>query len=225
MTLLPRDTNALRNRPVPEKPGRRERRSAETREKIFRSALELFATRGFLATRVEDITEAADVGKGAFYNYFPSKEHLLAAFGELQRRRIEQAIAVAQEGRRPVKKVLKELLHRLSEEPGRSPALFRSMLFAILSSEAVRETVLRNLELSLKRLEELLAIGQQRGEIRRDRPASEIARVLQRSSFGAMLFWALRPVAPLAEQLGATFDLFWYGIAGAPAASLQERRR
>ncbi len=30
------------------------------------------------ATRVEDITESADVGKGAFYNYFESKDALVA---------------------------------------------------------------------------------------------------------------------------------------------------
>ncbi len=209
---------------TPPRLGRRERRRRETRERLFRAALRLFAERGFTATTVEDITEAADVGKGAFYNYFPSKEHLLAAFGELQRRRIEQALAVAREGRQPMEKVLKELVHSLSEEPGRTPALLRTILFAILSSEAVRETVLQNLELGRQRLEELLAIGQQRGEIRSDRPASELSRVLQRSAFGTMLFWALRPVAPLAEQQGITFGVFWSGIVRAPKASLKERR-
>ena len=37
-----------------------------TRERIFRAALKLFAERGVLAVTVEDITEAADVGKGEF---------------------------------------------------------------------------------------------------------------------------------------------------------------
>ncbi|HLJ42079.1 MAG TPA: TetR family transcriptional regulator, partial [Candidatus Acidoferrales bacterium] len=53
--------------------GRRERRRTETRERIFRAALDLFAERGFMETTVEDITEAADVGKGTFFNYFPTK--------------------------------------------------------------------------------------------------------------------------------------------------------
>ena len=46
----------------------------ETRERLFRAALDLFARKGFTETTVEDITEAADVGKGTFFNYFPSKE-------------------------------------------------------------------------------------------------------------------------------------------------------
>jgi AcrR family transcriptional regulator len=36
------------------------------------------AERGLYAARIEDITERADLGKGAFYNYFDSKEALIA---------------------------------------------------------------------------------------------------------------------------------------------------
>ncbi len=57
--------------------GRRQRRAAETRLRLFRCALQLFAQRGFPNVTVEDITEAADVGKGTFFNYFESKDHVL----------------------------------------------------------------------------------------------------------------------------------------------------
>ena len=48
----------------------------------FSRALGLFAERGFMETTVEDVTEAADVGKGTFFNYFPTKEHVLATYGQ-----------------------------------------------------------------------------------------------------------------------------------------------
>jgi len=58
-----------------------ERRRAATREKLVNTALALFATHGIYDATVEDITEAADVGKGTFYQHFPSKtviiHHLL----------------------------------------------------------------------------------------------------------------------------------------------------
>jgi AcrR family transcriptional regulator len=38
----------------------------------------LVAERGIYGTRIEDITERADVGKGVFYNYFETKEALIA---------------------------------------------------------------------------------------------------------------------------------------------------
>jgi AcrR family transcriptional regulator len=65
-------------------PDRRQRRSADIRERLFRAALKLFAEKGFAETTVEDITNAADVGKGTFFNYFPSKDHILIAFSEMQ---------------------------------------------------------------------------------------------------------------------------------------------
>src|SRR5271157_4056974 len=68
----------------PPRPGRRERRSTETRERLYRAALRLFAERGFQETTVEDITEAADVGKGTFFNYFATKEHVLGVMAEIQ---------------------------------------------------------------------------------------------------------------------------------------------
>ena len=57
--------------------GRRDRKAAETRLRLFRCAVRLFAERGFTNVTVEDITEAADVGKGTFFNYFESKDHVV----------------------------------------------------------------------------------------------------------------------------------------------------
>lgn len=60
-------------------PDRRVRRRERTRRSLLDAASELIATRGLEETRVEDITQAADLGKGAFYNYFDSKETLVSA--------------------------------------------------------------------------------------------------------------------------------------------------
>lgn len=58
--------------------GRRERKKEMTRQALLRAAIALFGDRGFDGTRIEDITERVDLAKGAFYNYFDSKETLLA---------------------------------------------------------------------------------------------------------------------------------------------------
>src|SRR5213080_4647486 len=86
-----RASGAKRKPPVPPS-DRRQRRSAEIRERLFRAALNLFAKKGFAETTVEDITEAADVGKGTFFNYFPSKDHILLAFSDVQLAKLEQSI-------------------------------------------------------------------------------------------------------------------------------------
>lgn len=56
------------------KEGRRERKRRQTRERIESAALRLFLDRGFEATTIEDITEAADVSKRSFFDYFPAKK-------------------------------------------------------------------------------------------------------------------------------------------------------
>src|SRR5262249_61791052 len=79
-------------RPLSAPGDRRQRRSAEIRERLFRAALALFAKKGFSETTVEDITNAADVGKGTFFNYFPSKDHILIAFSDMQIAKLEDAV-------------------------------------------------------------------------------------------------------------------------------------
>src|SRR5580658_3819224 len=86
--------------------GRRERHRAEIRERLFRAALRLFAERGYLQTTVEDITEAADVGKWTFFNYFPTKEHVLERYGEERVEAVGCALKKARTGDESVLAVL-----------------------------------------------------------------------------------------------------------------------
>ena len=58
--------------------GRRERRRQETRERLFQSAMRLLSERDYTEVTVEMITEAADVGKGTFFNYFLTKEAVIS---------------------------------------------------------------------------------------------------------------------------------------------------
>lgn len=199
--------------PSPQATGdRRARRQADTRERLFRTAIKLFAERGFFETTVEDITEAADVGKGTFFNYFPSKEHVLQAFGEIQRGKIEAAVIEARAGKTSFATLFQRLGEALLEEPGRSPAFMRSVMIANLSSESVRQHLCDNLALGRKKLAELLALGQERGEVRRDIEPAELARGIQESFFGAMLFWCMHGGTDLKSWYEPLFRLVWSGL-------------
>lgn len=58
-------------------------KSAATRERIFVAAVTLFAERGYAATTMRGIADAAETAVGLAYRYFPSKD---AIVGELYRR-------------------------------------------------------------------------------------------------------------------------------------------
>src|SRR5215510_5504038 len=148
-------------------PDRRQRRSAEIRERLFRAALNQFAKKGFTETTVEDITEAADVGKGTFFNYYPNKNHILIAFGEMQLAKLEAAIAEVRRTNEPIPEFLRSLGVRMTQEPARNPEIMRALLQAFLSTTPVREAML-DLHKRVQALHtELIRLGQEQGEIRK----------------------------------------------------------
>ena len=60
-------------------PNRQMRRRETTRAKLLDAAKALFARQGVDSTRIQEITDEADVGFGSFYNHFASKEALIEA--------------------------------------------------------------------------------------------------------------------------------------------------
>ena len=192
---------------------RRRRRSAAIRERLFRASLELFAQKGFAETTVEDITEAADVGKGTFFNYFPSKDHILLAFVEMQLGKLEAAIEMARQTDEPMPEFLRSLGIRMSQEPTRNPAIIRALLQAYLSTTPVREAMM-DLQKRMHGLHTLMIqLGQDRGEIRSDLPAAEIAHVFRQTIFGTLLIWSLYGDATLHSRMENAFNLLWSGLA------------
>ena len=57
-------------------PSRTEVRQRQTRLRLRQVAHDLIAAQGVDATTIQAITEAADIGFGTFYNYYPTKEAL-----------------------------------------------------------------------------------------------------------------------------------------------------
>jgi AcrR family transcriptional regulator len=194
-------------------PDRRQRRSAETRERLFRAALGLFARKGFAETTVEDITNAADVGKGTFFNYFPSKEHLLIAFGDMQIGKLQAAVESMRHSKEPMQAFLRSLSVRMTEEPARAPDVVRAILQANLSSSSVRGVMKEKHARAEGLLTELVQIGQDRGEFRRDLPALELAQVFRQMTFGTLLLWSVYGDASLPERIHTALDVLWMGLA------------
>jgi len=193
--------------------GRRQRRAAETRLRLFRCALQLFAERGFPNVTVEDITEAADVGKGTFFNYFESKGHVLGVMAEIQLGKVREALTLAESGKQTIHSVLHRLFLRVAEEPGRSPDLARALISSFLASEAVRRLIDRNMSEGRKLVAQVVAAGQQRGEIDPHLKKERVAIQLQQAFMGTLLLWSLHGKPALERRVEESFQHFWRAIA------------
>jgi AcrR family transcriptional regulator len=198
---------------------RRERQSLERRERLFRAALDLFARKGFAETTVEDITNAADLGKGTFFNYFPSKEHIFLAFGEMQLAKLKAAFEDMRSANVPVPVFMRSLGARMTQEPIRNPAIIRILLKAFLTDSPVRESVvdLQNRVIAIHT--EIIRLGQERGEIRDDLPPEVLAHVFRQTVFGTLLIWSLYGDATLLSRIEDAFEVLWTGLAPRNASS------
>jgi AcrR family transcriptional regulator len=88
----------------------RERKRQRTRAAIVAAAVKLFQTRGYDATTVADIAEAAEIAPRTFFSYFASKDAVL--FPDVDARVAAAADAVA--ARRPEDRPADLLLRALS---------------------------------------------------------------------------------------------------------------
>ena len=59
---------------------RRERKKQDRIRQVRDLALELFVEKGFNAVTVDEIAEAADIGRASFFNYFPTKDAVLRSY-------------------------------------------------------------------------------------------------------------------------------------------------
>ena len=78
-------------------PSRRDRRKLATRQALIDATHDLLASRSIDGLSVDEIAMRADIAKGTFYNYFPDKDALAREVASDMRKRIENAIARANE--------------------------------------------------------------------------------------------------------------------------------
>jgi NADH dehydrogenase len=163
---------------------RRERKKRETRQRLLECAWQQFLEKGYDEATVEDITEAADVAKGTFFNYFATKE---AVLDELALWRLDQlgqqirADADAPSTGKPLTAVarIKRMVCALAGEFFPASDLPRHLLLARISAPIKHQSAHRLGSIT----RELVEQGQQAGEIRADIDADLIARLLMTSVF------------------------------------------
>ncbi len=82
-------------------------RQKARQEEVYTAAARLFATKGYHATRVQDIAEELGILKGSLYYYFSSKEDLLVKITEGKIEELHEAVQkIVDTGYSPTQKLI-----------------------------------------------------------------------------------------------------------------------
>ncbi|MGD9885845.1 TetR/AcrR family transcriptional regulator [Reyranella sp.] len=190
--------------------GGRTRRPEVRGPEIARAALDLFVTKGFAATKLEDVARAAGVSKGLPYLYFKNKEELfkaviVEAIGEPLLRANDMVDAF--DG--PTTDLLRELVAKFREF-AESPlgGVIKLILAEAGNFPDVARFYCSNFDLHGRELfAKVLRRGIARGEFR---PVDDIemSAILLAQPLAMHSVW-LRSLAPHDESLPADSDRFY----------------
>ncbi|MEM6104895.1 TetR family transcriptional regulator C-terminal domain-containing protein [Mycobacterium sp. 050272] len=165
----------------------------DVRRRLLAAGLELVHARGFAASGVKDITDAAGVPKGSFYAYFPSKEAFAATILDHYWSDIETRLLPILNGEGLAQQRITRFFHALADEHESGEFLLGCLVGNLSlelagSSEPVRAELARILQRWDTALTACVRSGQDgTGDIRPDLDAAELASLLIESWEGAAL--------------------------------------
>jgi AcrR family transcriptional regulator len=193
---------------MPETLTRTQKRQKETKERIFRAAVKLFIKKGFENTTVSEITEAADIGKGTFFTYFPTKEAVFGQVGELMMELMTVASDEGINNKQPIAVILKNIITAPAEWHEENKRITQQMIRSNYSTEVDTPNKRRLFDLLMK----LIRIGQESGELSADVNAQDAVIVLAGTYFTVLAFWAVTENSSLQERLSSAVDIILKGL-------------
>lgn len=121
----------------------RQTRSRQMVAAIEQAAAEMFARHGYAGTTTNKVAERAGVSVGSLYQYFPSKDSLLAVLWERHHSQIHQIVGECmiqlQNPAVPLEDTLRELIHRLLELHRADPDLTRALSSIVLQESSLAD--------------------------------------------------------------------------------------
>ena len=186
---------------------------AEHRRRLLDAAAAEFATKGFDGARVDDISLAAGLGKGTIYNYFESKQEVFREVVLAWFTRITETLEPVPEDapiRDQLLSVLQADMRVSSEIEDFARVMYREALRPDRDEAAA---LLPAVDPSDEAIEAAITRGQQAGEIRTDRSATELTRVL-RSLVSGLIFeyWLPGSKLELNDIPELVVDLYLNGV-------------
>ena len=135
--------------------GLRERKKLRTRALIQKEAIRLFLERGFEATTIEEIAEAAEISPSTFFNYFPTKEEVV--FQDELDPLILAAFNAQPEGTHPIRALRDSMKTVFGQLTAEQDNVMRQRISLMSSTPALRSAMLTQFADLVDQIAELIA--------------------------------------------------------------------
>jgi AcrR family transcriptional regulator len=166
--------------PLPPRP--QQERGKEKRRRVYEAAVRAFGEHGLEQARIEDVVAEAGVSWGTFFRYFPRKEDVLLELGAEHYRTYVKPVGEKGLAGGSVRDALHAMLVAMltSDLP---PHLHGAMLREITTTPVRFAALLGEDEQPwLVLAAQLMAVGQERGEVRDDVDALTLSAVVSAAS-------------------------------------------
>jgi AcrR family transcriptional regulator len=196
---------------------RRERKKQAVRETLLAEARRLFVARGIEGTAVTDITEAADVAAGTFFNHFSGKDELVAELAAGVFEPLVRALEPATPDDRVAARAA-DFFGEASRTLAGARAHLGELLVALVRASAACDAPIDPLAGLRRAWSRLLFDGQRRGEVRADAEAAYLAELVVGAFAAALLHWLRDPRYPLERRMAQLADFVAGALGTSPAA-------
>lgn len=193
--------------------GLRQRKKAKLRQQIIDTAIRLFRKHGYEKTRVEDIVQVLEISQPTFFRYFPSKDAVLrdvavrgiACITEQLRSELATEASTAER--------LLRLYVDLARQTEADRPLWQAMVLSGAMDPVRSPDVREHEEVAVGVLREILAQGQERGEITRAFPVVHLAEFMEGLYKVVVREWAVDLTGPhsLIERTRSAVEFFLRG--------------
>lgn len=200
-------------------PSRRERKKTAIREQIIAKGVELFSRHGITDVSVDQIAEAADIGKGTIYNYFQSKEDIVVAFMVNFEREVQKTLTSLIKSQRSPDATLSAFIVRQFRMKARYHSFVRVFLTQMfLHTEQFLPYMVEMQKAIDPPLEALFGRLQQRGAIRRDIRLPNLITIFKTIHLGLTAMWAIEgpPFRTTESIVRQEMTLFCKGLEARP---------
>ncbi len=202
--------------------GRREEKREATRQEILAAAGELFKSKGYETTSVDDIVEAANVAKGTFYYHFEKKDDLLMALQALKleesAKRARQSLKTGDSPKQVLMDFLLDAAHWTDENPELTRAMFKLKMERMQQSRPDCHEERHGPPPFIKMyffdlIIEILDHAQKAGEIRKDIDVAHIARIVIPVAMSSRMASVFHDGGTMATRLEESMKVIFEGLS------------